>query len=272
MKKAIKTSLVSIIITNYNKSAFIVKSVKSCINQRYKKKEIILIDDNSSDNSLTKIKNFKKKNKLNFSIFSNSKKKGKYATFNHIEAVKKGLSKAKGKYIFLLDSDDYFHKNKILKILNVFENNKKIKFILDSPILKFNNKEVKKSFSYKTLKNKWPKFPPTSCMCFEKKYLKSAIKKIELKKFPNLAIDFRLAVYYSLILKKFYIYKSHLTYYRQVDQSMDTKYIKYRSKAWWARRKEAFEFLNYILKKNKLPTNNSIDFHITKILNKILSL
>jgi hypothetical protein len=53
---------------------------------------------------------------------------------------------------------------------------------------------------------------------------------------------------------------------------MDTKYIKYRSKAWWARRKEAFEFLNYILKKNKLPTNNSIDFHITKILNKILIL
>ena len=61
MKKVMKTSLVSIIITNYNKSAFIVKSVKSCINQSYKKKEIIFIDDNSSDNSLTKIKNFKKK-------------------------------------------------------------------------------------------------------------------------------------------------------------------------------------------------------------------
>ena len=75
-----------------------------------KKKEIIFIDDKSSDNSLIKIKKFKKKNKLNFSVFSNSKQKGKYATFNHIDAVKKGLSKAKGKYIFLLDSDEYLQK------------------------------------------------------------------------------------------------------------------------------------------------------------------
>ena len=272
MKKVSKTPLVSVIITNYNKSNFILKSVRSCLNQRYEKKEIIFIDDKSSDNSLIKIKNFKKKNKLNFSVFSNSKKKGKYATFSHIDAVKKGLSKAKGKYIFLLDSDDYFHDNKITSIVNVFKNNKNVKFILDLPILKYKNKEIKKSFPYKILENKWPKFPPTSCMCFEKKYLKVAIKKIGFKKFPNLAIDFRLAVYYSLILKKFYIYKSHFTYYRQINQSMDTKYIKYRSKEWWVRRKEAFDFLNYILKKNKLPINKSLDFHITNFFNKILSL
>ena len=75
MKKANKTPLVSVIITNYNKSNFILKSLRSCLNQSYEKKEIIFIDDKSSDNSLIKIKNFKKKNKLNFSVFSNSKKK-----------------------------------------------------------------------------------------------------------------------------------------------------------------------------------------------------
>tara|TARA_Y100000591_G_C21666370_1_gene610532 strand:+ start:516 stop:749 length:234 start_codon:yes stop_codon:yes gene_type:complete len=67
--------LISIIITNYNKSKFLIKSVKSCLNQKYKKIEIIFFDDNSSDDSLEKIKNFKKINKFNFKIFSNKDKK-----------------------------------------------------------------------------------------------------------------------------------------------------------------------------------------------------
>ena len=77
---------------------------------------------------------------------------------------------------------------------------------------------------------------------------------------------------YSLILKKFHIHKSHLTFYRQVGESMDSKYVKYRSIEWWKRRKEAFEFLNHILKKNKLPTNKGLDFFVTKLFNKILNI
>ena len=159
-----------------------------------------------------------------------------------------------------------------MKIIKIFQENKKNKFILDQPILKYKKKEIKKKFSFKLSNNKWPKFPPTSCMCFEKKTLKRALKQIEFKKYPTLAIDFRLAVYYSLILKKFYIHKTHLTFYRQVEESMDTKYVKYRSKEWWKRRKEAFEFLNYILKRNKLPINKGLDFFVTKLFNKILNI
>ena len=272
MKNINNGPLASIIITNFNKSNFLLDAVKSCFKQNYKKKEIIFFDDNSTDNSLEKIKKFKKKNKLKFKIISNSKKKRNFATFNHIAAVKKGLTEAKGKYIFLLDSDDYFHKNKILEIINIFKKNKKNQFILDQPILKYKKKEIKKNFALKLSRNKWPKFPPTSCMCFEKKTLKKALKQIEFKKYPTLAIDFRLAVYYSLVLKRFYIHKSHLTFYRQVEESMDTKYVKYRSKEWWKRRKEAFEFLNYILKRNRLPINKGLDFFVTKLFNNILNI
>ena len=138
-------------------------------------------------------------------------------------------------------------------------------------MIKFKKKIIKKEFQYKFSKNKWPKFPPTSCMCFEKKTLKNAINKISSKKFPTLAVDFRLAVYYSLIIKKFHIHKSHLTFYRHVEESMDSKYrLKYRSKEWWKRRQEAFDFLNMILSKNKLPINKGLDFFVTKLFNKVL--
>ena len=262
--------LISIIITNYNKSKFLIKSVKSCLNQKYKKIEIIFFDDNSSDDSLEKIKNFKKINKFNFKIFSNKDKKKNTAPINQMIAINKSLNIAKGKFIFLLDSDDYFHKKKVFDIVKIFEKDRKKKMIADLPIYKYKKREIKKDYKNLGFKNKWPKFPPTSCMSFEKKTLKRTIKKINFKKFPNLAIDFFLAVYYHLILNNFYIHKSHLTYYRQVSNSTDSVYLKYKTKKWWIRRKEAFQFLNNLLEKNKLPSNKGIDFVLTSFLNKFL--
>jgi glycosyltransferase involved in cell wall biosynthesis len=265
-----KDPLVSVIITNFNKSKYILESVKSCLRQSYKKKEIIFFDDKSTDNSLKKIKYFKNKNKLKFKIISNLTKKENTAPINQMIAVKKSLNFTKGKYVFLLDSDDFFHKNKIFEIINIFKKDKRKKMILDLPIYKYKKKEVKKNFINKNLKNKWPKFPSTSCMCFEKKSLKNIMSKIEFKKYPNLAIDFYLAVYYSIILKNFYIHRSHLTYYRQVGDGTDSNYLKFKSKKWWIRRNEAFDFLNNLLVKNKLPSNRSLDYFVTKFLNQFL--
>ena len=265
-----KDPLVSVIITNFNKSKYMLESVKSCLRQSYKKKEIIFFDDKSTDNSLKKIKDFKIKNKLKFKIISNLNKKENTAPINQMIAVKKSLNFTKGKYVFLLDSDDFFHKNKILEIIDIFKKDKSKKMILDLPIYKYKKKEVQKNFINKNLKNKWPKFPSTSCMCFEKKSLKNIISKIEFKKYPNLAIDFYLAVYYSVILKKFYIHRSHLTYYRQVADGTESSYLKFKSKKWWSRRNEAFKFLNNLLVKNKLPPNRSLDYFVTKFLNQFL--
>tara|TARA_B110001452_G_scaffold106701_1_gene88415 strand:+ start:922 stop:1725 length:804 start_codon:yes stop_codon:yes gene_type:complete len=262
--------LVSVIITNFNKSSFILKGVKSCLEQKYKKKEIIFFDDKSTDDSLKKIKEFKKKNKFKFRIISNLKKSSNTAPINQMIAIKKSLNYVKGKFVFLLDSDDFFHKNKIFEIIKIFKKNKKKKMILDLPIYKYKTKEIKKNFTHENLKNKWPKFPPTSCMGFETKTLKNVLNKIDFKRFPNLAIDFFVAVYYSVVLKNFYIHESHLTYYRQVEDGTDSNYLKYRSKKWWIRRKEAFEFLNYLLVKNKLPSNKSLDFFLTNLFNKFL--
>jgi len=270
MKNSKNEPLASIIITNYNKSSFLTHAVKSCIKQNYKKKEIIFFDDKSTDNSLSKIKELNKITKQKIKIIINPNKKKNFPTLSHIEAIKKGLKKTKGKYVFLLDSDDYFHKNKIKEIIKIFNKNEKIQFVLNNPILKYKKKEIKKKFEFNLTKNKWPKFPPTSCMCFEKKTLTNVLKKIYSKKFPNLAIDFRLAVYYSVILKNFHIHQSYLTFYRQVEDGMDSKYHKYKSKEWWIRRNEAFDFLNLLLKKNNLPLNRSIDFFVTRFLNNIL--
>ena len=112
--------LVSILITNYNKKNFLVKAVNSSINQTYLNKEIIFFDDNSTDGSFDKIKKLKKEKKFKIKIIKNQKKKSNFSTFNHINAIKIALKKSKGKYIFLLDADDYFHKKKLMKLSKHF--------------------------------------------------------------------------------------------------------------------------------------------------------
>ena len=52
--------LVTILITNFNKEKYLLKSLNSCTNQSYKNLEIIIVDNGSTDNSLKIISKFKK--------------------------------------------------------------------------------------------------------------------------------------------------------------------------------------------------------------------
>ena len=52
---------ISVLIANYNGEKYLIDVSASCIKQNIKKNyEIIFIDDNSTDNSLDKIKKFKR--------------------------------------------------------------------------------------------------------------------------------------------------------------------------------------------------------------------
>ena len=75
-----KNILVSVLINNYNNQKFLRKSIDSCLNQTYKNLEIILFDDNSTDNSKKIIK--KIKNKRLKKIFNLKKKSGSSALIN----------------------------------------------------------------------------------------------------------------------------------------------------------------------------------------------
>ena len=66
MKK--QKTLVSILIINYNNAKVISRSILSCLNQSYKKTEILVFDDQSSDNSKIILNKYlsKKKSKYLF--------------------------------------------------------------------------------------------------------------------------------------------------------------------------------------------------------------
>ena len=61
MKK--QNSLVSILVINFNNAKLITRSINSCLSQSYKKIEILIFDDKSTDRSKKVLMELKKKQK-----------------------------------------------------------------------------------------------------------------------------------------------------------------------------------------------------------------
>ena len=89
---------VSVIVPVYNVERYLRKSILSIINQTLKETEIILIDDGSTDGSLSIMKELANKD-TRIKIFSQP---------NHGQSIARniGLVNAIGEYIYFFDSDD----------------------------------------------------------------------------------------------------------------------------------------------------------------------
>lgn len=99
--------LVSIIVANYNNEQFIEECLESIMSQSYENIEIIVCDDNSTDNSKEILEKYNEQYN-NISIAYNEQNKG--VSYTRDRAIKI----SKGEYITTLDSDDiYFHQQKI---------------------------------------------------------------------------------------------------------------------------------------------------------------
>jgi len=88
--------LVSIIITNHNYCDYLGYAIDSALCQSYKHKEIIVVDDGSTDGSIKLIKSYGGR------INSLLKDRG-----GHCSAVNAGFRISHGEIIFFLDADDY---------------------------------------------------------------------------------------------------------------------------------------------------------------------
>ncbi len=101
--KEVPNKLISIIVPVYNTEKYLAACLKSIKGQSYRDFEVIIVDNNSSDNSVRLIKKEIKGHKR-FSLLS-EKKAGQGNARNA------GLRKAKGELICFVDSDDFIAKD-----------------------------------------------------------------------------------------------------------------------------------------------------------------
>lgn len=123
--------MVSVVIPNYNGKHFLEECLNSLKVQTYKKFEIIVVDNASSDGSVEFIKTFDPSVRL-IELNTNT---------GFSPAVNVGIKEAKGDYIFLLNNDTVSEPNVIEKLVGFIESDDKI-FSVNSKMIQFNNRTL----------------------------------------------------------------------------------------------------------------------------------
>lgn len=96
--------LVSVVIPTFNRSTFLVRAIKSVLNQTYKNFELIVVDDGSTDDTELQLQQFIANNSIQYFKKSN----GGVASARNF-----GITKAQGHWYSFLDSDDEWLPNKL---------------------------------------------------------------------------------------------------------------------------------------------------------------
>ena len=102
--------LVSVIIDNYNYGCFLAQAIDSVLNQTYQNFELIVVDDGSTDDSQEVIESYGKDLSA---IFQENAGQG--------QAFNNGIAHSKGEIICFLDADDYFHEDKLARVVAGFQ-------------------------------------------------------------------------------------------------------------------------------------------------------
>ena len=110
-----KYPLVTIITPTYNRALFLEETIKSVLNQDYPNIEYIVLDGQSTDNTLEVVKKF-----IGKIIWDSHKNMGE------VKAVNKGFSMANGEIIGIVNSDDPLLPGAISEIVNFMVANPKI--------------------------------------------------------------------------------------------------------------------------------------------------
>ena len=104
---------VSVIIPVYNSEKYLEQTIQTILKQSLKEFELILVNDGSSDKSLSICKEYETKDKRIKVI--DKKNEGACIARNT------GINEARGKYIQLVDADDYIESNMLEEQYNLAE-------------------------------------------------------------------------------------------------------------------------------------------------------
>ena len=178
---------ISIITATFNSEKTIKHTIQSVINQTYENIEYIIIDGQSTDETLNIIKKYK--NKITKII--SEPDKGIY------DALNKGIEQANGNIIGFLHADDFYAHNKVIEnIAKVFKTKNtdsaygNLEYVSALNTDKIIRNWQAGKFSVKELKRGWMPPHPTFY-----------VKKEIYKRYGNFKLNYKIAADYDLMLR-----------------------------------------------------------------------
>ena len=113
----LKKPLISVVMPTYNREELLPRSIESILNQTYEDFEFIIVDDGSTDNSVALIQSYQQQDKR-IRLIQNETNKGISYSRN------RGMDEAKGRYVAIMDSDDYSEPDRLARSLAFMKKHK----------------------------------------------------------------------------------------------------------------------------------------------------
>lgn len=192
---------VSVITVCYNAADTIESTITSVLNQNYNNIQYIIIDGNSTDDTMAIVNKYTNKISKIVSEFD----KGLY------DAINKGIALADGEVIGILNADDvFFDSSTIAKIITHFEYDTNIKSVFGDIAFINSNKQIIRYYSSKywtTLSFRFGIMPPhPSFYC----------RRDLFTKYGNYRTDFKIAADFELLLRFILIKKVNYKYINNI--------------------------------------------------------
>ena len=121
-------STVSVAMATYNGEKYILEQLDSIVKQTVLPDEIVISDDNSTDNTVNIINEFIKSHNdynIEYKVIINSP-----ANSGVTSNFQNAIENTTGDIVFLSDQDDVWKNNKIERVLNAFESNRNINLVV----------------------------------------------------------------------------------------------------------------------------------------------
>lgn len=209
-----RTPIISIAIPFYNCESFLDKAIISVINQTYKNWTLILIDDGSTDNSLSIAKKYESDARIR--VISDGLNKGLVTRLNQSVAL------ASGEYYARMDADDIMHPMRLEKQIEFLKSHEDIDVLGTSAYTINENDEIQQLILYENT----PIVDPFHT-CF---LHPSVIGKIEWFRRNKYSGDFERMEDFELWLRAlktshYYNLSLPLMYYRESGVPIPKKYL-----------------------------------------------
>jgi len=126
---------VSVIVPNYNHAPFLLERIRTVCAQTYTSFEIILLDDHSTDNSKEILNDLVANDKVSHVVF-NDQNVGAFQQWRN------GILLAKGKYIWIAESDDLAAPEFLKELMTAFEDEEVILSYCRSRVINVAGKDL----------------------------------------------------------------------------------------------------------------------------------
>lgn len=267
------SAIISVVIPLYNSEKYIARCIESVINQSFKSIEVIIIDDNSSDNSSIIVASYLEKNH-NIKYIKNNSQFG----VSYCRNI--GLHNVDSKYIMFLDSDDWIDLNCLSRAIEKFNSNDDIDIVVWEIKTALQDLKICERYQYAydniltsnmalsllshTFANEYFLSPLVGCKLFKTSFLiKNKIKFIDT--FYEDDIFSFLAIYYA---NKIGIVTGCSLYYYQHPKSLTHNFSEKHIHDLFITFKTLYDVIN----KNQNPLRGKESFYryLQKCMNSLL--